>query len=152
MVCLSVILLCYRITCLWFCNKEGCYLCYTTVHSLKMSTHNYNESNNQKNSTTSLPTAKETETDWGRFQPNPQIPHDRLQVPLGIRCNAPQLSCFGTVPLKQELRLPLSIQCNSNQRVHPLSAAPPGSSMEEGGHSTAIGCVTFGKSPNRSET
>ena len=23
MVCLSVILLCYRITCLWFCNKKG---------------------------------------------------------------------------------------------------------------------------------
>ena len=35
MVCLSVILLCYRITWLWFCNKRfcnkkgGCYLCWT---------------------------------------------------------------------------------------------------------------------------
>ena len=34
MVCLSAILLCYRITCLWFCNKGFCnkkghYLCWT---------------------------------------------------------------------------------------------------------------------------
>ena len=35
MVSLSAILLCYRITCLWFCNKyfyvikKGCYLCWT---------------------------------------------------------------------------------------------------------------------------
>ena len=43
MVCLSVILLCYRMTCLWFCNKRfcnkrGCYLCWMlyslTFHSL----------------------------------------------------------------------------------------------------------------------
>ena len=29
MVCLNVILLCYRITCLWFCNKIEHYLCQT---------------------------------------------------------------------------------------------------------------------------
>ena len=28
-MCLSVTLICDRITCLWFCNKKGCYLCQT---------------------------------------------------------------------------------------------------------------------------
>ena len=48
MVCLPMILLCNRITCLWFCskrfyNKKGCYLCWTLYiinyshHRTKMS-------------------------------------------------------------------------------------------------------------------
>ena len=34
MVCLSVILLCYRVTCLWFCNKRGI-ICAGPLHQCK---------------------------------------------------------------------------------------------------------------------
>ena len=34
MVCLSVILLCYRITCFSFCNKKGHYLCQTLYYNV----------------------------------------------------------------------------------------------------------------------